>query len=754
MKIRLRHKIISLAILSALVPVLILLLMILSQQDKILKRFDDDFKVLVDKDITDNLTNIWNMCHVVNEIIQQKVYANTKVAQHLIQDWGPVCLADEKIAWRAENQNTKEFYFYELPKLTVGQYVIEQNFNESVPTAIVDDIHFLTRETVSIFQRVNEEGDMIRTATTLLKADGSRDIAQFLEANNKEMDPDLSIHKVLQGEIALSSVNVLDQWYIVGSAPIKENYSGKVIGMVRTATNEDSLVNLQRVLAEMSSKTNGFLWVLKGHAKKDSNIFLYPKISEKNYMELNQLIQDKGMYFFENIRRNAISGPLGQIFTQVFEAQDTRANQMVLVKYVYFPKWDWIIGILGSEKDYAFIHKKLRNPFEFLVQAIIWAVIIGISIVILVAFFLGEKIVTPLSDLNEIVKTVASGNLSGAADMTYKSSVLNSLDTSLSLRDETSHLFESMGNMIEGLNTLLLQVKKNTSELVSCIYSLKDTSVNHKDVMGDFNDLMQSVSNGIDKISNTSLQLYQTMCGLSEMTLHSSKIVDEGKVQTQNLESNLENLTKLTEIISNRLITIKQRINSINSTISTLSKVADQADVLAVNSAIEAEKLGEYGKGLNIISRQIGQLADQTTAATNDAHYLSNEMHNMISDTMGEMEHFNQAVYSSINDLNLLSYSLHKIIEQVHILSPKFDFIKNGMEAQYQETGELGQAISQIHLASKQNKKTLIEFTESRSTLEKIIKDLSGEVSHFNVLDPKAKENRRIITEASYIDLN
>jgi methyl-accepting chemotaxis protein len=84
--------------------------------------------------------------------------------------------------------------------------------------------------TVTLFQRMNDEGDMIRVATNVLTPEGRRNIGTYIPVTDGgRRTPVLA--KVLSGETFTGDALVVGKEYTTGYEPILGN-SGEVMGML------------------------------------------------------------------------------------------------------------------------------------------------------------------------------------------------------------------------------------------------------------------------------------------------------------------------------------------------------------------------------------------------------------------------------------------------------------------------------------------------------------------------------------------
>ena len=140
-------------------------------------------------------------------------------------------LSKETVTWTAVNQFTGKPIAVQLPKMLVGDQWLGQNTDPAIETLVVDKVTRLIGETTTIFQRMNEEGDMLRVATTIKDAEGKRAIGTYIPAVNPDGTPNPVIAAVLKGETYHGRAFVVDAWHLTAYEPIKDK-EGNLIGML------------------------------------------------------------------------------------------------------------------------------------------------------------------------------------------------------------------------------------------------------------------------------------------------------------------------------------------------------------------------------------------------------------------------------------------------------------------------------------------------------------------------------------------
>jgi hypothetical protein len=76
---------------------------------------------------------------------------------------------------------------------------------------------------------MNEQGDMLRVATSVKKADNTRAIGTYIPAVEPDGKPNVVVSTLLNGQTYHGRAFVADGWYLAAYEPI-EDKQGKMIG--------------------------------------------------------------------------------------------------------------------------------------------------------------------------------------------------------------------------------------------------------------------------------------------------------------------------------------------------------------------------------------------------------------------------------------------------------------------------------------------------------------------------------------------
>lgn len=159
------------------------------------------------------LQSVQEQCENAQRQVQDRLMHSLKVAEDALQKAGGFRLDGETVAWQAVNQFTKETRSVVLPRAYVGATWLSPSLGIDQHAPVVDDVKYYTRDAATVFQRMNEEGDLLRVTTSVLHTDGRRAIGTYIPHRNPDGSPNAVVSAILKGEDYRGRAFVVNQWY-------------------------------------------------------------------------------------------------------------------------------------------------------------------------------------------------------------------------------------------------------------------------------------------------------------------------------------------------------------------------------------------------------------------------------------------------------------------------------------------------------------------------------------------------------------
>ncbi len=322
-------------------------------------------------------------------------------------------------------------------------------------------------------------------------------------------------------------------------------------------------------------------------------------------------------------------------------------------------------------------------------------------------------------------------NVSKIAHQLSKFDLTVSIDTRR--KDEVGALPKAIDEMASSFRNVLGQVQRSGIQVTSSSTELAATAREQEATMSNQLTSTNKVVASVEKISELSNELVKTMDQVAAMSQETAGFATKGQSDLGRMEAAMLTMESASKSISGRLETINEKAENITTVVVTITKVADQTNLLSLNAAIEAEKAGEYGRGFNVVAREIRRLADQTAVATLDIEQMVQEMQSAVSAGVMEMDKFIGEVKRSAEDVGRISTQLARIIEQVQALSPSFENVNVSMAQQSKNATEINTAIVNLSEEMQQTMESLHESYTAIEQLNEAARGLQDEVSRFKV---------------------
>jgi len=416
--LRLKEKISLLGAGSVLITVISLVALAVWQSGQYNMLAQREVSSLIETNLDSITRGVYHLIKTEHEATQQQIDSNLNVARRVLASRGGISLSDERVTWTATNQFNRQQSRITLPQMMVGGRWLGMNTDPDSETAVVDEVTRLVKDTATIFQVMNDQGDMIRVATTVRNSKGKRAIGTYIPAVNPDGSPNPVVTAVKQGKTYHGRAFVVDEWYLTAYEPITDR-SGKLLGMLYVGVKLRNVENRVRaaILQTMVGKT-GYVYVLGGKGEHQGH-YVISKQGKRDGEHILENTDSKGSYVIKSIIDKAIVLGPGDLGTERYLWQNPGEPEprWKVARLAYYEPLDWIIGTSVYEDELQLYRTVLQDgrikmTSIMSIAGLLLSIAIGMFGMVVV-----RTLVRPVQELKGAVETIIQGDLDRIVDV-------------------------------------------------------------------------------------------------------------------------------------------------------------------------------------------------------------------------------------------------------------------------------------------------------------------------------------------------
>jgi methyl-accepting chemotaxis protein WspA len=371
----------------------------------------------------------------------------------------------------------------------------------------------------------------------------------------------------------------------------------------------------------------------------------------------------------------------------------------------------------ASEREEAVAAERTRFWLTTMILLSVLSVIVTVASGSLVA----HQILRATRALIQRVHEMAGG----ASDLTARVAVQSS--------DELGQLAQGINAMIGKIQVVVQRVRQASVQVLSTASQMAATAKQQEATVQGSASSTSEIAAAVREISATGKQLAGTMAEVNDRANQAAQLATSGRSSLAGMAGSMKHLVDATDSIASKLAIIREKAENINVAVTTITKVADQTNLLSINAAIEAEKAGESGRGFLVVAREIRRLADQTAVATLDIDNIVRQMQDAVSAGVMQMDKFSGEVRGGVQRVAEISGQTGQIIEEVQLLSERFQAVHEGVRNQSLGAGQINEAMVQLTDGARQTQTALEEFHRAASHLRQSVEVLNQDIAQFTV---------------------
>ena len=548
-----------------------------SQAKQLADQASRDVEQLTAESMTQTAKSARALVSTQVDTVTTRMESELAVAQQTMGSLGPITFGDP-LTWDAKNQTTGDVTTVNLPRMIIGGADIGQVADLEVPVPVVDQVTNLLGASTTVFQRMNDAGDMLRIATTVKGADGTRAIGTFIAASSADGKPNAVVSALMAGKPYYGTATVVGQQYVTAYAPITDGTT--VIGAIFVGLPQSEVdAPLLAALASVTVGNTGYVTVMS-----DAGNWIVPPpgvdagtVADAGYA---QGLIDAG---------TALTSP--DATTMVRVPLDGNGANVEVTRYA---PWGWTIEAWGFDSDLQVVPDHLATGTRNMTFTLL-AVGLGVT-VLAVGFiiFATGRITGRVGRITAALRRVADNDLSQEFHGEG--------------RDEIGRMGTALGETIVGMRTAVTSLRAGAEAVRATAEQLNGSSDGLQGTAAQTATRAESTAETATVMNH---EVQSVTVAMTEMRTSIQSVARD--VHAASGESRIAvGITKEASVTAERLGDSSARIAEV---LKAITAIATQTNLLALNATIEAARAGESGKGFAVVANEVKNLAQQTAEA-------------------------------------------------------------------------------------------------------------------------------------------
>ena len=640
---RLQTKLLTLGLVLTLVPLLIVGTVTLLQSRKTAAVSKEKSLELAYTDLDHVVKGVHAMLESQQDVLEKGLQGQLNVARDIVTGAGGISFSSEAVTWTAINQYTKQSTRVELPRMLVGGEWFGQVKDRATRVPVVDHVQDLVDVTCTVFQRMNEHGDMLRVATNVIKKDGTRAIGTYIPRTNPNGKPNPVISTILRGETFKGRAYVVNAWYITAYEPVYDA-DRNIVGVLYVGVPQESVTSLRKAIMNVKVGEAGYVFVLdsQGH-------YVVSKGGVRDGEKIWDAKDSDGTLFIQEMIGKALALGPGEIGEQRYpwkNASDAEPR-LKITRVMYFQPWDWIIGAGAYEDEFLQATSYIEEASQRSRWILMGLFAISMCVSVVIWFLTARGIANPIRRAVKGLRTGTQEVAAAAAELSSASQTLSESSTEQAASvEESSATLEEMASASRQTADLMTDaerlMKENTEKSEQSLKALSALTEEMTQVESE-SDRIRQIIKTIDAIA------FQTNLLALNAAVEAARAGEAGKgfavvaEEVKNLASRTTDAAKSTqELLDSTIQRVGEAAHSIKEVNSDFEGIIEANGIMGQKTEAVTEASKEQAKGIEQLSSASGELdkatqrvaanAEESAAASEELSAQAQEMRRYVDD--------------------------------------------------------------------------------------------------------------------------
>lgn len=648
LRLALRQQIAVLAVLAAAFAAITVAVVLLINERIASRAVSDEVNSITIGRVERSVAKSASICQMAGDFLQKEANQDLALERVALKEIGGVRTGGGTTQWNTVNQFTSQARTVSLPTWTIGGYSLkgDRSFDTHVP--VVDTVGGPTEDTISIFQRLDDAGDMMRVASNSVATDGKRGIGTYIPAIQPDGTPTPVIQSILSGRMFTGRSFVVKDWVITAYEPLTVN--GKLIGMIGVSTKQEHDNSIRQAIA------------YAGAAGPHSSVSIYygpnsQKFSRTVIVPPTGIAEKTQSQWLPDVLANAPGLAPEQVKGGSYI--DPASGGEAIVRYTYYKPWDWIIVSVADERDFKSATDAVHSQFSRMLYQCLLGGLFALVLSGILAYLFSKRISDPMADLSisltssatqvassaihqqaNVATFMASSNQIASAVKEISATSQELLRNMVEIADaaeKTASLAKEGRHGLKGMETSMQTLSTATGSISSKLTAIRSKAAR-------INSVVTAITKVADQTNLLSLNAAieaekagEAGAGFAVVAREIRRLADQSAIATLDIEQMVEEMqeavTSGVEEMRDFSGAVQGGIGAAEAMRGQFGEIIERVEGIAPRYETVHQGMENQSQGAQQISEAMWQLTEtarQTSDSVNDLNDVSRQLHEAV----------------------------------------------------------------------------------------------------------------------------
>jgi methyl-accepting chemotaxis protein len=309
---------------------------------------------------------------------------------------------------------------------------------------------------------------------------------------------------------------------------------------------------------------------------------------------------------------------------------------------------------------------------------------------------IARSITEPLDRAVALAEQVASGDLTGDAEVRG--------------RDEIAKLMQALKAMKDSLHRVVGEVKQGAEGVAMASGEIAQGNADLSKRTEQQAASLEETASSMEEITSTVKNNADHARAANELARKASHLAESGGQSVQQMVATMQG--------------IEASSKKIGDIIGVIDGIAFQTNILALNAAVEAARAGEQGRGFAVVAGEVRGLAQRSAEA-------AKEIKTLITDSVEQVETAGRVV-------NEAGHTMQETVDAIRSVAEAIGQITQASAEQSVGLGQINDVVTHMDQLTQQNASLVEEAAAAAERLDEQARRLSTLVNTFRLAEDAA----------------